>query len=221
MSPAELIARFTAEEPQWRLEALGALVKLGSTAVAPLLEAAQSPLVAVRVHAVQALGKLRDERGLAVVLGALGERENHGAVAISAERALVEWGPGCKAALTYQALFGADSVRPRAVRVLGKLGGSSASLVRLLGDALDTVRLQAAEALAFADPKAALIELPPLLDDRTDFVRHGVAEALVGLGSSLATPLLAQALKDEATQAWAEGLLEVLAEARREGRLQA
>jgi HEAT repeat protein len=218
---SELIQRLSAEDLELRLKAVAQLVSLGPVATPALLEAAASSTVATRVHAVQALGKLRDPLGLAVVISALGESENRSAVAIAAERALVEWGARCLPSVSYQALHGAATARPRSVRVLGRIGGAALRplLVRLLGDALETVRLQAAEALAAIDPDAAHLELPALLDDQTDFVRLGVAAALVTVGSELGEPVLAAALKEEETHQWAEHLLEQLATARREGKL--
>ena len=82
------------------------------------------------------------------------------------------------------------------------------------------MRLQAAEALAGMDPHRARLELPPLLDDKTDFVRWGVAEALVKLDCALGEPVLAAALAQDDTHDWAEALLIQLAEGRRQGRVQ-
>jgi HEAT repeat protein len=222
MSPVELIARFSSEDPQWRLDAVARLVATGPSILPLLLEAAQDPSVAARVHAVQALGKLQDPGGLAVVVAALGETANNGAVAIAAEKALIAWGrPACGPSVGYVALYGAGNARARAVRVLGNYRCPELPpfLVRLLGDSLDTVRLQAAEALAAMDPDRARLQLPPLLDDRTDFVRWGVAEALVKLDSPLGEVVLAEALTHEETHDWAEELLEQLAQGRRQGRI--
>ena len=221
MNPAEVISRFSADEPQRRLEAVATLVAAGPSSLPTLLDAAQHPLVAVRVHAMQALGRLRDPLGLAVVVAALAETANHGAVAIAAERALIEWGrPACGPSVRYVALYGAESARARAVRVLShyRCPELPPLLMRLLGDPIATVRLQAAEGLAAMDPERARVQLPPLLDDRVDFVRWGVAEALVKLDCPLGSPVLAEALQHDETHDWAEALLEQLADARRQGR---
>lgn len=222
MNPAELIARFSAENPQWRLDAVAHVVAAGPAVLPALLEAANAPSVEVRVHAVQALGKLREPGGLPAVVAALGETVSNGAVAIAAERALVAWGrPACGPSVGAVALHGEPNARARAVRVLGQYRCPELPpfLQRLMGDAQATVRLQAAEGLAAMDPQRALVQLPPLLDDRIDFVRWGAAEALVKLDCGLGDAVLAEALTHDETHDWAEALLEQLADGRRQGRI--
>src|SRR6266849_5369193 len=109
--PEVLISRLTSENQAWRADAEARLVSLGEAAVDPLIAALRHANPAVRIHAVHALARLRSPRAIAPVIGALSETENTGAVAIAAEKALVEWGQPVKSALLDAAKAGPEAVR--------------------------------------------------------------------------------------------------------------
>src|SRR5688500_12901028 len=122
--PEVLISRLTSNNEVWRVDAERKLIAMGADAVEPLMHSLRHASPAVRIHAVHALAQIKDARGLKAVTEALGDTENHGAVAIAAEKALVAWGADARPAVLEQALTGAEAVRPRALRALGRIGGS-------------------------------------------------------------------------------------------------
>jgi HEAT repeat protein len=176
--PELLISRLTSNNETWRVEAEVRLISLGAAAVEPLLAALHHASPSVRLHAVHALGRIQDERGLPAVVEALGETENLGAVAIAAEKALIAWGAPVKGALLEAATSGPESVRPRALRALGRIGGEDLEtpLTGLLANPMATVRTQAAVALGRVAGERAVARIVPLLSDTDRFVRLGVAE---------------------------------------------
>ncbi|MHB8876096.1 MAG: HEAT repeat domain-containing protein [Myxococcaceae bacterium] len=214
-----LIERLGAERQPWRVDAERQLVELGSAAVGPLLEALEKGSPPVRLHAVRALGQIGDPRGLLPVVAALGDAENFGAVAIAAEKALVQWGEPAKAALVAAAVAGPAAASPRALRALGAIGGEDleAVLRPMLGSAVPAIRLQAAAALGKALGGGAVGIIAPLLGDEDPWVRCGVAEALLEQGSKQGEEVLRKAASapgegGEELRAWAEELIERLEE---------
>lgn len=226
VSPELLIARLSSENARWRLDAEARLLALGPAAVAPLLQALRHPTPSVRMHAVHALAHLRDERAIPGVVRMLADTESHSAVAIAAEKALVEWGSPVKAALLDAARTGTEQVRARALRALGGIGGEELvpALQELLPDPHPSVRTQAAVALASILGVRAVDLISPLLNDADKWVRYGVAEALVRQGCVRGEATLREALEDPEEQdpylrSWAEELLDEIAELRRTGRV--
>jgi HEAT repeat protein len=225
MRPEILISRLTSEHETWRVEAEGHLIALGAAAVEPLVAAMHHASPAVRLHAVHALGRIGDPRGLPAVVKALGDTENLGAVAIAAEKALVAWGEPARAALTEVATRGDEAVRPRALRALGKIGGTELQgvLSPMLKDPAGPVRTQAAAALLGAIGAAGVGLVAPLLEDPDRWVRLGVAEALVGVGSTRGEAVLREVNQDPEEQGqhlqfWSDELLDQVEELRRTGR---
>jgi HEAT repeat protein len=223
--PEVLISRLTADNETWRVEAETRLVALGQAAVVPLIGATQNAHPSVRMHAVHALGQIKDRRAIPAVIGALADAENNGAVAIAAEKALVNWGEEVKPPLIEAASGGADHVRPRVLRALGRIGGEDLRphLEPLLRDRLSTVRTQAAAALAAALAERSVEVIAPLLRDPDKWVRYGVAEALVRCGSVRGASVLQEAKEDAEEQGvylryWAEELLDEIDELNRTGR---
>jgi HEAT repeat protein len=225
VSPQVLISRLASNQEAWRVDAELRLVELGAPAVEPLIGALGHASPAVRMHAVHALSKIRDPRGVPVVVRALGDVENNGAVAIAAEKALAEWGEPARAPVLEAAERGAQSLRPRAVRTLGKIGGAQleAPLLALLKDPSAPVRNQAAAALAQVVGERAIDAIAGLLTDPDKWVRYEVAETLVRLSCVRGESALREAAADpeEAgshVQFWAEDLLDEIEELRRVGR---
>ncbi len=225
VSPQVLISRLASDQEAWRVDAELRLVELGAPAVEPLVGALGHASPAVRMHAVHALAKIGDLRGVPVVVKALGDAENNGAVAIAAEKALGEWGEPARAAVLEAAQRGPEPLRPRAVRTLGKIGGAQleAPLLDLLKDPSAPVRNQAAAALAQVAGERAIEPISALLQDPDKWVRYEVAEALVKLSCVRGEAVLREAAEDpeEAgshVQFWAEDLLDEIEELRRVGR---
>ncbi len=222
VSPQVLISRLASDQEAWRVDAELRLVELGAAAVEPLIGALGHANPAVRMHAVHALAQLKDLRGVGVVVAALGDVENNGAVAIAAEKALAAWGAPARDAVLEAAQRGPASTRPRAIRALGKIGGEAleAPLRALLGDAQPPVRIQAAAALAQVAAERAIDAIAPLLKDEDKWVRYEVAETLVKLSCVRGETVLREAAADpeEAgshVQFWAEDLLDEIEELRR------
>ncbi|HME91734.1 MAG TPA: HEAT repeat domain-containing protein [Myxococcaceae bacterium] len=223
--PEVLISRLTSDNQSWRADAEARLVSLGEEAVDPLIGALRHANPSVRIHAVHALARLRSPRGIAPVIDALADTENRGAVAIAAEKALVDWGEPVKSALLQSVKTGSEAVRARALRALGKIGGEDLepSLRAMLADPLPSIRGQAAAALGAAIGPRAVEIIAPLLEDSDKWVRYGVAEALVRIGSVRGRDVLEQARADVDEQGtyirfWADDLLDEIDELHRTGR---
>jgi HEAT repeat protein len=223
--PEILISRLTSTNESWRVDAEARLVSLGEAAVPALIGALRHANPAVRIHAVHALARIGNANALPAVIGALEETENNGAVAIAAEKALVAWGNAAKPALLELASRGPSRVRPRALRALGRIGGEDlrAPFQALLADAEPPVRTQAAVGLAQAIGRSAVDLIEPLLADPDKWVRYGVAEALVQIGSTRGEQVLRQARDDPEDvgtylRFWADDLLDEVEELRRTGR---
>ena len=224
VKPEVLVSRLASDNEQWRLEAEARLIALGGPAVHLLVGAVRHASPAVRMHAVHALARIGDARGVAAVVGALGDAENLGAVAIAAEKALVEWGAPVKPELLRAARAGPVAVRARAIRALGKIRGDDLEpdLEAMLRDPEPAVRGQAAAALAEVAGERAVERVAPLLEDADKWVRYGAAESLVRLGSVRGEKVLESARDDPEergthVQFWAEELLDQIGELRRTG----
>jgi HEAT repeat protein len=222
--PELLVARLSSDNEVWRVDAEARLIRLGAGAVPLLLGALGHATAAVRIHAAHALARIRDARAIAPVARLLGDGENSGAVAIAAEKALVEWGAPAVPRLLEAAQAGTDSVRSRAIRALGRIGGAvlEAPLRQWLGDPSSAVRTQAAVALTRVIGAPAVDAVAPLLRDPDKWVRYEVAEALVQLGSTRGEEALREAAADPEekgthVQFWAEELLDQISELRRTG----
>ncbi len=223
--PELLISRLTSPNEPWRVEAEMRLVALGAGAVDSLVAAMRHASPSVRLHAVHALARIGDLRGLPSVVQALGETENLGAVAIAAEKALVQWGAPARGLLLEAALSGNEALVPRAIRALGRIGGDGLEvpLRGLLQHRSAPVRTQAAIALAEIAGPGAVEAIAPLLEDSDRFVRCGVAEALVKLESTRGESVLREVFEDPEEQGqhlhyWSEELLDQIDELRRTGR---
>jgi len=225
VKPEQLVSRLASDHEPWRLEAEARLIALGPPAVHLLVGAVKHANPAVRLHAVHALARIGDARGISAVVQALGDAENLGAVAIAAEKALVEWGAAVKPELLRAARSGTVAVRARALRALGHIGGADLEpeLESMLRDPEPAIRTQAAAALGKVAGERAVERLAALLEDPDKWVRYGVAEALVRLGSVRGERVLESARDDDEergthVQFWAEELLDQIAELRRTGR---
>jgi HEAT repeat protein len=219
-----LVSRLALDGERWRHEAEDALVQMGDKAVEVLLGALGHANPMVRFHAVRALCRLRAKRAIPVLVQRLGDTENHNAVAIAAEKALVDFGTEAILSLLEVAKSGPEGVRPRAVRALGRIQGAPSEVFRELTRSPDwTVRAQAYAALARTAGDAAVPDLIAALSDPEDWVRRAAAEALVDLRRAEGKALL-QAVLDNPDEefnqhVWAENLLDRLEELERTGNL--
>ncbi len=219
-----LVSRLALPQERWRTEAEDALVALGESAVDVLLGALHHAEAQVRFHAARALGRIRASRAIGPLAHCLGDAENRSAVAIQAEKALVELGVAAVPALLDLARGGAQGVRPRAVRALGKIPGAPVDALRELLRSPDwTVRAQAVEALARRDPEESIADVLSALSDAEEWVRRAAAEALVNLrraeGRGILSKVLADPDEELSQKVWAEDLLERLEEYERLGEL--
>lgn len=219
-----LLSRFALEQEKWRVEAEDALVALGDTVVDLLIGALGHARPEVRYHAVRALARLRCARAVPTIAAHLGDTENRGAVAIAAEKALVDLGAPAVEALLAAARDGAEAVRPRAVRALGRIAATPVEALRTLCASPQwTVRAQALAALARRAGEAAVPTLVAAIGDAEDWVRRSAAEALVDLRHPAGRPLLERILGDRDEEfdqhVWAQNLLDRLDEYERVGEL--
>ncbi len=219
-----LVSRFALDGERWRIEAEDALVRMGEKAVDVLVGALGHANPQVRFHSVRALARLRVRRSVPALVGRLADGENNHAVAIAAEKALVDFGADAVGALLDVARSGPEGVRPRAVRALGRIPGAPVDAFRELARSADwTVRAQAYAALAQRAGDGAVPDLIAALSDAEDWVRRFAAEALVGLRRAEGKPILQAVLAnpdEELNQhAWAENLLDRLEELERTGDL--
>ena len=224
VSEKVLVSRLALPEERWRVDAENALVQMGEKAVDVLIGALGHANPHVRFHAVRALSRLGARRALTPLVERLSDRDNNHAVAIAAERALVELGADAVPALLDVAKNGKDDVRPRAVRALGRIPSAPAEAFRELSRSPDwTVRAQAVAALAKRAGDAAVPDLIAALKDQEDWVGRAAAEALVDLRHAEGKPLLQRVLDDPDEEfnqhVWAENLLDRLEELERTGDL--
>jgi len=223
--PEVLISRLTSDNETWRVDAERRLLAMGPAAVEPLVHSLRHASPSVRVHALHALGRLKDLRALDAVIGALADTENLGAVAIAAEKALIAWGDPVKTSLIQVSVAGPSAVRPRAIRALGKIGGEDLEdiLLPLLKDAEPGVRTQGALALVAALEERSIERVAPLLTDPEKWVRYEVAAALLSVGCIRGETVLREAAADPEErgthiQFWAEDLLDSVEDLKRLGR---
>ncbi len=211
-----IISRLTSDSREWRDQCTQLLVDRGAESVPALLGAIRHASPLVRYHATVALGGIGDARAIPSLVEALGDlEENRGGVAAGAESALLRFGGAALPALLEAAEKGADTVRTRAVRLLGRLEAAvpAAVLRRLLGDASENVRIQAATALWRVAGQEAADDLVAATRDESRWVRCAAAEALAQLRRPEARPILEAVLADPEDfheQRWAEDLLELL-----------
>lgn len=225
-----LIARLAEDNPRWRAEAELRLVKHGLPALPALIVALKSPVVSVRVHAAQALGKLGDAMRAHAYAGAstaeacdgladlLTDTEANGAAGIAAEKALILW-----SAVSVLGARLRGPAAPRALRALGVLRTTDEVIVTLIREALVSTdaatRTQAAVALLLTFGADSIEETAPLLRDPDKWVRYGVAEPLAKLGVRRSRVVLEAALADDDegawVRSWAEELLSEIEDAER------
>jgi HEAT repeat protein len=163
-------------------EAAAALVAIGTSALEPLVGAAQAPQWVARRNAVWALGALDDSRGVKPALTALKDTE-------PPVRATAAWALG--------ALDAYDAVP---------------ALIEALKDEDAGVRSQVAWALGAIGDRRAVDGLVGALKDSAEGVRSQAAWALGALGDRRANQALAASLKDPSVKvrkqaAWALGAI--------------
>lgn len=195
-----------------REEAALALVQIGEPAVPSLLEALKHEAWLVRLHAIEALGRMKAKMAVEPLLFVL-FNDRDAAVRTDAARALGEIGDARAVEFLIRAMNDLD-VRPAAVEALGKIGDAKAlpALIDVVtgaskpaesrplhgcGDRYDEemFALEAAvKALGQIRDEAAMPVLIAALQNT--FVREEAASALAKFGSA-AVPALLEVLKRE------------------------
>lgn len=189
----------SAEELGWYI-ARGQLQRaatLGSAAIEPLELILNSGPVALRAKAVDALGRIDDERVLKPILAALDSSETQ--VCVAAADVICKIGnPDLADALVPLLKHQEQVVRTTAVDTLGKLGAKKhwKAIADVLKDTHWDARRAAADALArFRLPETAPA-LADALSDADSDVRESCALALAALRERCAIAPLVLALKD-------------------------
>jgi HEAT repeat protein len=174
-----------------------ALVKIGASAVEPLIAALKDRDSDVRIAAVEALGKIGDTRAVEPLIAALKDRDSH--VCIAAVKALGKIGDTRAVEPLIAALKDRDRfVRYAAVEALGKIGDTRAvePLIAALKDSDSILRKVAAEVLGKIGDPRAVEPLIAALNDSDSGVRKVAAEALGMIGDPRAVEPLIAALND-------------------------
>lgn len=189
-----------------RVDVAGALAHIGEAAVPTLLEALKHAEWLVRLHAIEALGKMRAPQGVEPLLAVL-FNDHDTAVRTDAARALGEIGDPRAVEFLITAMRDLD-VRPIAIEALGKIGDRRAvsTLVGVLtgasrpeksrmivgcGDGYDeemTSLDAAVRALGLIKDESCLAALVAALQNT--MVRAGAAAALARFGQPAIAPLL-------------------------------
>ncbi len=215
-----ILSRLGSSSRETREACTDLLVARGGEAVPALIGALGHASPLVRFHSAQALGAIGDERAIEPLVERLSDREeNRGSVAAGAEAALRAFGVRAVPALLAQLGCAPDEVLTRVVRLLGDIGSDVGTgvpeepLRRLLREAGEYVRAQAAAAVRKVLGAGAIPDLLATLDDPSRWVRLAAAEALAHLGRPEARPVLEAILagaEDAYEARWAEELLELL-----------
>jgi HEAT repeat protein len=211
-----IISRLTSDKLAWRDECTALLVARGAEAVPALLGALKHASPLVRYHASEALGAIGDDRAIPDLVERLGDfEENRGSVALGAERALLRFGERAVPHLLAAANGGPESVRSRAIRLLGRIrtGVPVEDLRGHLRNGSENVRVQAASALYRVAQAGAIPDLLGAISDPSRYVRCAAAEALAELGRKEARPVLEEVLanpEDLNEEVWAEDLLDLI-----------
>ncbi len=170
---------------------------LGAVAIDPLLAVLRDPRAAGRPAALEALGRIGDERTLKPLLGAVKDGDPH--VRVAAIEAIASQRDTRGRDVLQGALKDPDAaVRAAAASALGQVSDESTleRLVASLKDSNWSVRKAAVETLGRARDLQSVGPLTLLLEDPDHDVREAVVEALGQIRSKLAVEALIPALTD-------------------------
>ncbi len=179
-----------------RVRAAEALTEMADpSTVQDLVMALTDPVPEVRIQAVAALARVRDNRAARSILHQLDREDEWAAHRIG--DALVRFGSGAVDAMV-EYLEGPGRYGPLVVRSLGLIGDTSAEPVlgRLLGDENEEMRMRAAAALGKAGSPHSLLDLAQALRDPAWEVRAQAARALGELMDGQAITWLRHSLTD-------------------------
>ena len=171
-----------------------ALARIGRPAVSPLTRSLlEEDDRLARIGAVEALGKMRDERAVASLVVALMDPDSD--IQDMAAQALVRTGKPAVASLVRVLRVAGNPFRRRVVEVLVRTRGLAVKpLIDVLGDENAEVRLTASEALVKMG-KPALGSLRGALKNSKPGVRLEAATALGLIGDPTAVKPLVQAVR--------------------------
>lgn len=164
--------------PGTRAAVANAAEGLGGHGVDVLVAALDDRDGDVRKSAVQALGRVGDDRAVSALVTGLGDRASD--VRAATQRALEDVGEAAFAPLVGALSDQNPTARQMAVEVLGRTSDARAigPLTGALEDAYPVVRLAAVEALGLIGSPAALEPLLATLADPDVFVHHAAVRAL-------------------------------------------
>ena len=172
------------------------LIRIGAPAVDPLIEALNDNHAAVRKEAVLILGKIKDPRAVAPLIGALKDKDydvEHRAADALANIGDPAVGPliaGFKDA-DIGAGFGAASINSAAPLILGRIGAPAVEpLIDALKGPNSTVRKYAAVALGFTKDARAVEPLIDALGDKVADVWMAATAALGQIGAPAVASLI-------------------------------
>jgi HEAT repeat protein len=177
-----------------------ALVRLGTGAVEPLMEAlASHEIDLVRRSAARALGGIRDAQAIESPVAALGDRGDGGWIREEAKRALARYGSEAVPPLIEALKDDDERVRHGAAQALGRIGDPKAvePLMAAVRDEDRWVRLEATRALGAIGDTRAVEALIDILGHEDRGARHTAAQSLGQVGDARATEPLLRALADD------------------------
>jgi HEAT repeat protein len=191
-----LIAALRYDDGHVRQKADDALVGIGAPAVEPLLVAMKDPDAIVRGNAAWTLGRIKDSRGVDVLITALIDADAN--VKKDAAGALVSIGPPAIEPLIAALKDTDETMRANAAGALVSIGAPAvAPLIAALMDTDVKVRAYSAAALGGIKDPSAIDPLIGTLKDSDIFVRATSASALGQMKDARAVQPLIAVLKDK------------------------
>ena len=185
--PASLITATLNHRDFWgRHIALASILSISrSSSITVLIKALKDKNVIVRVHAIEALGRIGDRSYVPVLAEALGNKNI--AVRVYAIEALGRIGDHSCVPVLIGALGDKNTmIRSNAIEALGRIGDRSCVpvLIEALGDKNTMIRSNAIEALGRIGDRSCVPALMEALKDKSSWVRTTAAKVLGNVGSA-------------------------------------
>lgn len=189
------IQQLGSEDKDISCSAEQSLVRMGSIAVEPLLQALNSEDPQTRFRAAYALGKIGDPRAFDPLLRAT--QDSNEAVRYDAVIALGDLGDSRAIEPLLQMLLGGEELDSPAAMALRKIGSPAVeSLIELLSHPNPSIRSTVAYILGGIGDARVIEPLTRLATDSDEGVRIAMVEALAELGGDRAVAVLKLMLND-------------------------